>query len=101
MDFEELRQALIIFNLSERASLEEIKDRYRELVKRHHPDRETGEDSERIRAITAAYRTLRKYCGQYRYCFSREEFYEQYPVERLRAQFGYDPLWGGRGPEKE
>lgn len=101
MDFEKLKEALAVFNLADRASLKEIKARHRELVKQHHPDRKPGEASTQIRAINEAYSTLREYCDNYRFSFSREEFFEQNPEERLRAQFAYDPLWGSRGPEEE
>jgi hypothetical protein len=35
------------------------------------------------------------YCRDYRFSFSREEFLEQRPEERLRQQFAQDPIWGG------
>jgi hypothetical protein len=38
MGYEELRQALAVLALSERANLGEIKARHRDLVKRFHPD---------------------------------------------------------------
>jgi hypothetical protein len=38
MTHDELRSAIRLFGLGERATIEEIKTRYRELVKRHHPD---------------------------------------------------------------
>lgn len=89
MRFSQLQEALRVLNLGPRATLKEIKDRHRHLVKRHHPD--TGvPDAEQIRCINAAYKLLMEYCGDYRFCFSREEFYEQVPEERLRVQFSPD-----------
>jgi len=98
MTYEELEAARLRLELPERASLAQIRARYRELVKRHHPDRAQGVETESIRAINQAYRTLRRYCDGYAFCLSREEFYEQNPEERLRDQFAYDPVWGGRQP---
>jgi hypothetical protein len=95
MTFAELQQALRIFNLAERASLKEIKARYRALVKRCHPDAGDWGESDRIREVNAAYRVLMAYCSDYRFSFSREEFYEQNPEERLRLQFSQDPIWKG------
>jgi hypothetical protein len=95
MTFEELRQARCLFGLPERATLREIKARYRELARRHHPDRVAGEDAEPMRRINAAYRLLLEYCGSYRFCFAEAEFFEQNPDERLRRQFAQDPVWGG------
>jgi hypothetical protein len=94
MEFEELRQALEVFSLTGRVTLQEIKSRHRVLAKRFHPDA-GGEDAERIRQINAAYQVLLAYCRDYRFSFSREEFLKQRPEERLRQQFAQDPIWGG------
>lgn len=95
MTFAELHQALRVFNLPERASMKEIKARHRALVKHCHPDSPQGGDGDRIRQVNAAYGVLMAYCSRYRFCFSREEFFEQNPEERLRQQFSQDPIWKG------
>jgi len=61
---------------------------------RHHPDA-GGSVNDRIRQINAAYQILLAYCRDYRFSFSREEFLEQRPEERLGQQFAQDPIWGG------
>lgn len=99
MTYRELQTALELFNLGERAALEQIKARHRELVKAHHPDR-SGGDGEAMRRINAAYALLLAYCSAYRFNFSEEEFLEQNPGERLRRQFGWDPLWSGKKEEE-
>ncbi len=91
MTYKELQKALQVLNLSERATLKEIKARFRLLAKQHHPDRSEEGDPETIRRINAAYRILLEYCSDYRFCFTREEFFEQYPEERLRHQFMPEP----------
>jgi len=100
MTYQELEAALKTFGITERATLEQIRQRYRELVKRHHPDQNDDADQTLIRKINDAYETLRTYCAGYRYCFSKAEFLEQNPDERLRQQFGWDPLWSGREEEQ-
>ncbi len=95
MTYAELKKALEVLELPERASLKEIKTRHRRLVKRHHPDHDPDQAPERIRDINEAYRLLLDFCASYRFCFSQEEFYEQNPEERLRQQFSQDPVWGG------
>jgi DnaJ-class molecular chaperone len=97
MTYPELQQALAVFGLSGRASLAELKARHRELVKRLHPDTGTA-DPAGIRQVNAAYRILQSYVATYRFSFAEEEFYEQNPDERLRRQFGNDPIWGGGQP---
>ena len=96
MTYQELEAALETFDITERATLEQIKQRHRELVKRHHPDQSDAADPALIRKINDAYAILTTYCAGYRYCFSEAEFLEQNPGERLRRQFGWDPLWSGR-----
>jgi hypothetical protein len=94
MTYQELQAALRVFGLGERATLRDIKTRHRELAKRHHPDVEGNRESQEIRAVNAAYRVLLEYVHAYRFCFSREEFFEQCPEERIREQFREDPVWG-------
>jgi hypothetical protein len=54
-------KALSALGLEETAGAEAIKTRYKELVKRHHPDANGGDRSceERLREIIHAYKTLR------------------------------------------
>lgn len=94
MTYAELREALRVFGLGERATLREIRARHRELVKRHHPDAGRYEDGEDIRRINAARKVLLEYVESYRFSFSEDEFYEQNPEERIRKQFTGDPVWG-------
>jgi len=56
------RQALETLGLEETANLNQIKSRYKELVKRHHPDANGGDRSaeERLRKVIQAYDYLRK-----------------------------------------
>lgn len=96
MTYKELSSAVAVFGLSERATLQEIKARHRELVKRHHPDAGCSADPEQIRRVNAAYKVLMEYLAKYSFSFHEEEFYEQDPEERLRRQYLDDPLWGSR-----
>jgi hypothetical protein len=95
MTYRELQEALAIFGLGERATLKQIKARHRVLAKTHHPDRGAESDPAAMRRVNAAYRTLIAYCEGYRFNFSEAEFFEQVPEERLRRQFGWDPVWSG------
>jgi len=94
MTYDDVRTALEIFGLSDRATLKQIKTRHRELVKRFHPDRGEDHDQDRIRLVNAAYRVLADYCAGYAFSFGEDEFYRQNPDERLRMQFCDVPLWG-------
>jgi hypothetical protein len=54
-------QALSVFDLSLPVTLVEVKARYKQLVKRHHPDANGGDKAaeERLKIINEAYATLR------------------------------------------
>jgi DnaJ-class molecular chaperone len=101
MTYMELKEAVEVFGLGERATLEQIKARHRQLVMAHHPDRGSSTDPGAIRAINRAHKILMQYCRSYHFCFSEEEFLEQTPTERLRRQFSWDPVWGGRSESRE
>jgi hypothetical protein len=54
-------EALAVFELSGPVTIEEVKARYKELVKLHHPDRHGGDKvaEERLKVINQAYTTLK------------------------------------------
>jgi hypothetical protein len=56
-----LRQALDVMGLGETATLQEVKSRYKELVKRFHPDANGGDRGaeERLKQVIKAYAVLR------------------------------------------
>jgi hypothetical protein len=58
----EEREALAVLDLGPEVTLDELKSRYKALVKRHHPDANGGdrEAEERLKTINRAYSTLRK-----------------------------------------
>lgn len=89
MTYDELKQALEIFSLNERATLKQIKARHRALAKGHHPDMGSEGSPRTMTAINSAYALLTSYCQNYCYSFSEEEFLEQVPEERLRRQFDW------------
>lgn len=95
--YREVVEAIKILGLPERATLQEIKSRYRSLIAEWHPDKQ-GMDKERCaemtRKIIAAYKTISEYCSRYTYSFSREEIKHQMPTDdRWFERFGEDPVW--------
>lgn len=61
MTYAVLRESMLVFGIGERATLGEIRERYRELVRRYHPDAGNQGEPEQIRRVNAAYRVLREY----------------------------------------
>jgi hypothetical protein len=61
----ELREPLATLGLSWPTTLDQVKTRYKELAKRHHPDANNGsrEAEERLKVINLAYAALRSCLG--------------------------------------
>jgi len=95
-------KAAEILSLRGRESLTAVKNKYRQLVKEWHPDQceKTAENCEaKIEEITWAYEIIKEYCDNYLYSFAEDEIIDNLPRkirnrEKLRKQFGSDPLWG-------
>jgi DnaJ-class molecular chaperone len=96
MTFKELNLARAVFGLPERATLQEIKARHRELVKLHHPDSGRQGDPETILKVNTAYQVLLEYVTHFSFSFGEEEFYEQNAEERLLRQFMDEQYWRER-----
>ena len=97
MTYEDLMAALAEFDLPQQVTLKKIRQRHRQLVRQYHPDKGAAADNDKIRRINAAYKILNQYVSEYKFDFTRETFWEQYPEERLRAQFYDVGLWGEKG----
>ena len=100
MTYAELQEAVQVLGLGKRASLKEIKSRYRQRAKRHHPDTAATEELATIRRLNEAYRILQDYGVEYRFSFAEDEFYEQNPRERLWRQFEGFMWWDVPGVKK-
>ena len=96
--YEEITKARQILGLDEYATLKEIKNKYRELLKEWHPDLQKKNKAvrkEKTIEIINAYKIIMDYCEQYRFSFSREEVEKYFSPEELWAkQFGKDPDMG-------
>ena len=96
--YEEVKKALHILGLYESATLKNIKNRYKELLKEWHPDLHKENKQickEKTIEIINAYRILMDYCENYKFSFSKEEI-EKYisPEEFWSKRFWNDPIWG-------
>lgn len=98
--FKQIDEARKLLDLGEEATLHEIKEAYKKLAFKYHPDKHKGKDkkeSEEIfKKITHARDVLLNYCASYRYSFKEKdvkktttdkEFYEH--LKRF-----YDGWWG-------
>jgi len=74
--YKEITGARELLALPERATMEEIKVSYRNLIREWHPDRckESKKQCTQMTAkIIAAYGVIMDYCNHYKFSFSKEE----------------------------
>lgn len=76
-DFIQIDQSRRLFGLDRTATLEEIKDAYRKLSLKYHPDRckenDKRECEKMIKKINHSKDLLLAYCASYRYSFKEKD----------------------------
>ncbi len=95
-----IREAALLFGITDNASLNEIKRRYREYSKEWHPDVSDNDAQEAhimFIKIQGAYDLLVEYCMNYKISFQDEDILKDISImagndgmERFRD----DPIWG-------
>jgi len=88
-----LLKAKTLLGLSNKATLFEIKQRYRNLMQKWHPDKNPDDlktAQEMSSQINAAYEVLLEYCNNYEYSFKEEDIREKAASahEWWEARFG-------------
>ena len=73
----EMNKALDILGLPQLITREDVKNQYRFLAKKNHPD--LGGNAEKMEQINAAYQLLIQYIEEFRYTFDDEEISKQFP----------------------
>ena len=95
-----LREAAEVLEIREHASLNEIRQRYHEQIKRWHPDVSNKDPTishEMTIRIKEAYDLLADYCSNRVFSFRIEDLardLEQSPADFWMERFGEDPIWG-------
>ncbi len=95
LSFDKLIKAKTLLGLSDKATLAEIKTRYKSMMQQWHPDKHPTDQStahEMSTQINEAYATLLEYCSTYEYNFS-EEFLQ---TKTLTPQEWWTKKFGGR-----
>ena len=98
--YEQIRHAVRVLDLPETATLSEVKEQFRRLIIKWHPDkcRAVKEECERKAAeINEAYRTILEYISDFRFPFTEEALKEHFDDGNWWLnRFGDDPVWGRR-----
>lgn len=82
-----IQESLETLGLPSMVSLKEIKERYRYLSKKYHPD--IAKESEKMTQINRAYEILKNYIENYKFSFSREEILKQFPYIEHKNRFRF------------
>jgi len=85
--YNELQDALKVLNLPPFVSINEIRERYIELSKLHHPD--INKKDSKIEEINKAYDLLKKYANNFRFSFTKEEIEKQFPESVHAKKFRF------------
>ncbi|QOP45992.1 J domain-containing protein [Sulfurimonas paralvinellae] len=86
-------KAKSLLGLREKSSIKEIKNRYKDLMKKWHPDKHPNDVDKATKMsmkINDAYKTILEYCNNYEYPFDEESIREKYqsPSEWMQNKFG-------------
>ena len=81
--FDEIDEARKLPWFSDAATLKDIKNSYKRLAHRYHPDRHSGKDGdvEIMKKLNRAYELLMNYCKNYKYSFKEEDVARTYPYD--------------------
>ena len=101
MNYKELKEAKEILRLGESGTLEDVKRKYRELVKKYHPDKCPDQNkikcSEMFQKINKAYNTIIEYCKNYKFPFNDNEFRKYSDDDEWwMKHFGDDQHWSNK-----
>jgi DnaJ-class molecular chaperone len=78
MNYKEFEEAVDTLGFCTKVTLNDLKNRYKELSKLYHPDMPSG-NINKFDEITKAYKLLKNYMSEYRFSLNKEEFKEQFP----------------------
>ncbi|MFH1415397.1 MAG: J domain-containing protein [Elusimicrobiota bacterium] len=99
--YEKMDIARKLLGLEEKATLKEIRDSYRRLSSKYHPDRcgenKKHEYEEMFKEINNAYGMIMDYCAGYKYSFLKKSVEENDPDKDYREHMErfYDDWFGG------
>ena len=87
--FKEVDRARKLLGLRDRATLEEIKQAYRKMAFRYHPDGKTevDENDHMMKQLNWAYKLLLDYVEKYSYPFTEEDVARCYLDEEIIRRF--------------
>ncbi len=90
-NFEEISEARKLLGLGETATLKEIKQAYKRMALRYHPDTSSGENNaqceEMMKKLNWAHKLLTEYCAHYKYSFTEDDVARTYPYDEYVRKY--------------
>jgi len=103
--YEEITEARKILGIEENEKLKIIKDKFKTLIKKYHPDvcQEKPEVCrKKAEELIRAYKTIMEYCDNYKFSFKKEEVMKYLNIDEFwKYRFGNDPLWSNNFDSKK
>lgn len=95
--YDEITRARKTLNINESESLKNIKEKFKNLIKKYHPDvckKDKESCKQKSIEIIKAYEIIMNYCNNYKFSFNKEEVNKYLsPKETWKERFGNDPIW--------
>jgi preprotein translocase subunit Sec63 len=96
--FSRVTEARAVLGLADEATMETIKNAFREKILVWHPDKckEPLEECQHKAArLIEAYKLISDYCAHYKFSFRQKDVEAHAPYEEIWYKlYGQDPLWG-------
>lgn len=100
--YKKIIEAAELLGIRTPATQKQIKQKYRDLMKKWHPDK-CSEAPAKCREMTekliSAYELIVEYIADYKFSFEEDDVKNNLPVDRdswWAEMYGEDPLWGRR-----
>lgn len=91
---EELKWAKNKLGISASETGASVRKKYRELIKKHHPDISGSAGSPESVEINRAYAIMERYIEGYVYSFEEADFARFNPEDAMMLRMKEDPVWG-------
>ncbi len=97
---EDITQARKILGIYESETLKNIKNKFKQLIKKYHPDvckMDKEVCHKKTEEIINSYKIIMSYCDNYKFSFKKEEIEKYLSKEEFwEKQFGNDPIWSNK-----
>ena len=94
--FQEIYNARKILDIPEYATRSFIESQYKEMVRKHHPDKQEKKNEKEMKEINKAYETINEFINNYAYSFNKNAVHKYNPDTGMQEQYGGDWNWGSK-----